>query len=118
MSSILDSNAQARQRAESRIAWSPSAITSRPIRALRVFQTNVPVVEPKSTKVTILLKDGFGRVEDILLGEERLQVDQSWLPLKRKLGTECDWGRSARASETALLCGESVILSSSRWMVT
>jgi hypothetical protein len=77
MSSILDSNAQARQRAESRIAWSPSAITSRPIRALRVFQTNVPVVEPKSTKVTILLKDGFGRVEDILLGEERLQVDQS-----------------------------------------
>jgi hypothetical protein len=57
MSSILDSNAQAQQRAESRIAWSPSAITSRPIRALRVFQTNVPVVEPKSTKVTILLKD-------------------------------------------------------------
>jgi hypothetical protein len=40
-----------------------------------VFQTNAPVVEPKSTKVTILLKDGFGRVEDILLGEERLRVE-------------------------------------------
>jgi hypothetical protein len=35
----------------------------------------VPVVEPKSTKVTVPLKGGFGRVEDILFGEERLQVE-------------------------------------------
>ena len=48
--------------------WSPSAITSRPIRSRRMFQTKVPVVEPKSTKVTVPLKAGFGRVEDILFG--------------------------------------------------
>ena len=54
---------------------SPSAITSCPIRSLRMFQTKVPVVEPKSTKVTVPLKGGFGRVEDILFGEERLQVE-------------------------------------------
>ena len=40
-----------------------------------MFQTKVPVVEPKSTKVTVPLKAGFGRVEDILFGEERLQVE-------------------------------------------
>ncbi len=40
-----------------------------------MFQTKVPVVEPKSTKVTVPLKGGFGRVEDILFGEERLQVE-------------------------------------------
>ena len=39
-----------------------------------MFQTKVPVVEPKSTKVTVPLKAGFGRVEDILFGEERLAV--------------------------------------------
>ena len=33
------------------------------------------VVEPKSTKVTVPLKAGFGRVEGILFGEERLQVE-------------------------------------------
>jgi hypothetical protein len=40
-----------------------------------VFQTKVPVVEPKSTRVTVPLKGGFGSVEDILFGEERLQVE-------------------------------------------
>jgi hypothetical protein len=43
--------------------------------SLRMFQTKVPVVEPKSTKVTVPLKGGFGRVEDILFGEERLHVE-------------------------------------------
>ena len=46
-----------------------------PFRSLRVFQTKVPVVEPKSTRVTVPLKGGFGSVEDILFGEERLQVE-------------------------------------------
>lgn len=46
-----------------------------PYQVTRMFQTKVPVVEPKSTKVTVPLKAGFGRVEDILFGEERLHVE-------------------------------------------
>jgi hypothetical protein len=48
-----------------------------------MFQTKVPVVEPKSTKVTDPLKGGFGRVEDILFGEQRLQVELATYLYKR-----------------------------------